>query len=173
MIKKILNISISLIRTYKLRKFNISGDNIRVGKGVFNFPERIQLSSNIYIGPGSYWDAKGGITVSEGTIIGPNTVIWSHNHNFHSEEYAPYGKEDILKKVSIGEGVWIGINATICPGVKIGEGAVIAMGSVVTKDVKPYTIVGGNPAKTLGERPKNYKKLISDKKFYISNFKNY
>lgn len=52
----------------------------------------------------------------------------------------------------IGDGVWIGMRAMILPGVTIGEGAVIAVGSVVTKDVPPYTLVGGNPAREIKKR---------------------
>lgn len=57
------------------------------------------------------------------------------------------------KPIIIGNGVWIGAEAIICPGVTIGDGAVVAAGAVVTKDVQPWTVVGGNPAKYIKERP--------------------
>lgn len=58
----------------------------------------------------------------------------------------------VLKPITIGDGVWIGARATILPGVTIGEGAVVAAGSVVVKDVEPWTVVGGNPAKFIKKR---------------------
>ena len=61
----------------------------------------------------------------------------------------------IYKPITIGNGVWIGAEAIICPGVTIGDGAVVAAGAVVTKDVQPWTVVGGNPAKFIKERPVN------------------
>lgn len=59
------------------------------------------------------------------------------------------------KPITIGNGVWIGAEAIICPGVTIGEGAVVAAGAVVVKDVPAWTVVGGNPAKIIKERPVN------------------
>lgn len=57
------------------------------------------------------------------------------------------------KPITIGNGVWIGAEAIICPGITIGDGAVVAAGAVVVKDVPPWTVVGGNPAKIIKERP--------------------
>lgn len=61
----------------------------------------------------------------------------------------------IYKPITVGNGVWIGADAIICPGVTIGEGAVVAAGAVVTKDVPSWSVVGGNPAKFIKERPVN------------------
>jgi len=94
------------------------------------------------------------VCIASGVII-----LMGGNHNHHSEwitvypfaeqiefSYAPKG--DTI----IGSDAWIGMNAMIMPGVKIGEGAIVAAGSVVVKDVLPYTIVGGNPAKEIKKR---------------------
>lgn len=66
----------------------------------------------------------------------------------------------IYKPITIGNGVWIGAEAIICPGVTIGDGAVVAAGAVVTKDVPPWSVVGGNPAKFIKERPVNKKEWL-------------
>ncbi len=76
----------------------------------------------------------------------------------------------ILKPVTIADNVWIGCRATIVPGVTINEGAVIASGAVVTKDVPKGAVVGGNPAKVLKYRNMEYyEKLKEQKSFYIFN----
>lgn len=64
------------------------------------------------------------------------------------------------KPITIGNGVWIGAEAIICPGVTIGDGAVVAAGAVVVKDVPAWTVVGGNPAKIIKERPVNKQEWI-------------
>jgi len=79
--------------------------------------------------------------------IGPEASILSLGHDPQSAEFADRGGD-----VLIGDRVWIGYRAIILPGVAIGEGAVIGSGSVVTKDVEPYCIVAGNPARKIGER---------------------
>lgn len=86
---------------------------------------------------------QGGITIGEGTLVGPKTVIATLNHHMNPEKRANL----IPKPVKIGAKVWIGANVTILPGVNIGDGAIIAAGAVVNKDVAPNTVVGGVPAK--------------------------
>ena len=81
------------------------------------------------------------------------------NHNHHSEWITVYPFAEQIKQsyepkgdTVIQSDAWIGMNAIIMPGVTIGEGAIVAAGSVVSKDVPPYTIVGGNPAKEIKKR---------------------
>ena len=93
-------------------------------------------------------------------------MIWSINHNFERPEALPYDDICIHKEVNIEDNVWIGARSTIIPGVRICEGAVIGMGSVVTKDVPAGAVVGGNPAKVLKYRDMEvYEKLKKEKKF--------
>ncbi|RKD76307.1 maltose O-acetyltransferase/hypothetical protein [Sinobaca qinghaiensis] len=131
--------------------------------------KNISFSDFVYIGPDAYWDAKGGINIEKNVIIGPKSTIWTYNHSFNeSSGYLPYGFQDIMKPVNIESNVWIGINVTICPGVSIGEGAIIGMGSVVTKDIPSLAIVGGNPAKIIRYREEGeYTKLKSENKYYL------
>lgn len=92
--------------------------------------------------------------------IGAETVILMGGNSTHRMDFFssyPFVEEITNLYQSKGDtiikdGVWIGMRAMIMPGVKIGEGAVVAANSVVTKDVEPYTIVGGNPCKVIGER---------------------
>ena len=93
-----------------------------------------------YVGPFCHFDAKGGIVLEDYCIIGPHVKIWSYNHNFKSE-VIPYGGDDILKRVVIGKGSWIGIGAIILPGSIIGEGSIIGAGAIVSGIIPPFSIV--------------------------------
>lgn len=91
------------------------------------------------------FSGSGGIEIGDGVLIGHNVVLATINHdllpqNNRKNHYAP---------IKIGNHVWIGSNATVLSGVTIGEWAVVAAGAVVTKDVPPYTVVGGVPAKII------------------------
>ena len=81
--------------------------------------------------------------------IGPEASILTLGHDPHSPRFADRGGE-----VTIGDRVWIGYRAIVLPGVKLGEGAVVAAGAVVTRDVAPFAVVAGVPAKPVGERPR-------------------
>ena len=108
------------------------GKNISVGKGFL-------LQQNC-----TFMD-RGGIEIGDNVWIAPNVRITTINHDFN-----PYNRQaTFCKGVKIGDRVWIGIGATICPGVEIGENSIIAAGAVVTKNVAPNVIVGGNPAKVI------------------------
>ena len=86
-------------------------------------------------------------------MMGPQCYIYTQNHEYSSidKPMRLQGPQEI-RPVSIGNDVWIGSRVTILPGVNIGDGAIIAAGAVVTKDVPSYAIVGGVPAKLLRMR---------------------
>ena len=91
------------------------------------------------------------ISIGRGVTIGPNVCIYDHDHNLKfllDKKLSPI----VSAPVVVEEKVWIAANATILKGVRIGKGAVVAAGSVVTKDVPPYAIVGGVPAKVIKMR---------------------
>ena len=86
---------------------------------------------------------RGGITIGNDVFIGPKVNLITINHDPNPENRsATYGRPIVIE-----DKAWIGINSTILPGVRIGYGAIVGAGSVVTKDVSPMTIVAGNPAK--------------------------
>lgn len=91
-------------------------------------------------------------------------MIITENHNYEGNKI-PYDETFILKKIIIEDNVWIGNRVTITGNVTIGEGAIIAAGSVVCRDIPKYAIVGGNPAQIIKYRDINhYKKLKSEGK---------
>lgn len=107
--------------------------------------KNLKLGKNIFINSGCKIQDQGGVSIGDGTLIGHNVVIATLNHNQN-----PIKRGNIIPApVKIGKNVWIGANATICPGVEIGNGAIIAAGAVVTNDVAKETIVGGVPAKII------------------------
>ena len=107
----------------------------------------ITLGENVFINSGCRFQDWGGIQIGDGTLIGHNVVIATINHGLAPEKR----HDNIPMPVIIGKNVWIGSNATVLPGVKIGDNAVVAAGAVVTKDVDANTVVGGVPARVIKE----------------------
>ena len=111
-----------------------------------------------------------GIDIGEGTILSHEIQIFARNHYYDGEDLKmlPYDERFTYKKVVIGKYVWIGARSMIMAGVNIGDGAVVAAGSVVTKDVPQCAIVGGNPARVIKYRNiEKYNELASSEKSYI------
>ena len=93
-------------------------------------------------------------------------MIISQNHNYEGEAI-PYDKTYVLKNINIKDNVWFGNRVIVMGNITIGEGAIIAAGSVVCKDVPDYAIVGGNPAKVIKYRDiEHYSKLKAEGKFH-------
>lgn len=121
----------------------------------------IQIGNNVFIGGNTIIDAVSLITIKDDVLISYGCQISdSDNHSVYYEKrkndlraWRDGGEHDWTttktSPVYIDKGVWIGAKAMILKGVYIGEGAVVGAGSVVTKDIAPYTIVGGNPAKAI------------------------
>ncbi len=102
------------------------------------------------------------------TIIGNNVdiarevIIFNLEHDPHNDYHKTKGGDVIIEDY-----VWIGARSIILPGVKIGKGAIIAAGAIVTKDVPPFAIVGGIPAKIIGERKSNPQYKFRDKSYFL------
>ncbi|MGX3044986.1 sugar O-acetyltransferase [Helicobacter sp. T3_23-1056] len=118
-----------------------------------DFGRNIALEKGVFINTCCTFMDRGGIEVGEATFIAPKVNIVTINHDFDPHNRAT----TFCKPVKIGKRVWIGIGATICPGVSIGDNSIIAAGAVVTKNVPPNVIVGGNPARII-KQLENHKK---------------
>ncbi len=159
---------------YKIKiimlQLNLCGNNVQLNSGQYLIPEKMKFGNNVYIGPDAFINAIGGLEIHDGSIVGPFVKIQTSNHRYdHSElETIPYDNINLLSKVIICQNVWIGMDVKICPGVTIGEGAVVAMGSVVTKDVPPLAVIGGNPAKVIKYRDEQrYNRLKNIDAIYL------
>lgn len=144
----------NLIKANYLRLFGS-----KVGKGITFYPNiKLNPGNNMILGDhvdlawGVLITTAGGIEIGDRTLIGYRTMIFTGNHVIPENKGPIFGSGHIKEKVTIGKDVWIGAGSTIMPGVTIGDGAIVAGGSVVTKDVAPFTVVGGVPAKLIKER---------------------
>ena len=108
-----------------------------------DFGKNIKLGKQVFINHNCTCMSAGGITIEDNVQIGPQVTLTTTNHDFN-DRYTL-----ICKSIHIKKNVWNGAGALILPGVTIGENSVIAGGAVVTKDVEPNVVVGGNPAKVL------------------------
>lgn len=105
----------------------------------------MKIGNQVFINHGLTAMVIGGIELKDGVQIGPNVSLITANHDLNDKSIL------IGKAITVEENAWIGEGAKIMPGVTIGQNAIVAGGSVVTKDVAANTIVGGNPAKLIKE----------------------
>ncbi|WP_080873504.1 DapH/DapD/GlmU-related protein [Oceanobacillus timonensis] len=145
-----LNTGVYTDEQIKEQMSQITGQELDEGFSLFlpfttDFGKNIQIGKNVFINSGCRFQDQGQILIGNQCLIGHNVVLATINHDYNPENRGTM----YLKPVILKDRTWIGSNATILPGVTVGENAVVAAGSVVTKDVAPNTIVGGNPAKLL------------------------
>lgn len=108
-----------------------------------DFGKNISFGKNVFVNSGCHFQDQGGIKIGDGVFIGHNVVLATATHDLDPR----MNRKLHYKPITIENNVWIGSNSTILQGVTVGEWAVVAAGAVVTKDVAPYTVVGGVPAK--------------------------
>jgi maltose O-acetyltransferase len=142
------------IPSHSLRNFFYRLAGIKIGKGStihmwasFFEPRNIEIGEDSKIGDHVFLDGRAQLVIGSHVDIASGVMIYNSEHDLESPEFA--AREE---KVEIGDYVFIGPRAIILPGVTVGRGAVVAAGAVVTKSVPKFTIVGGVPAKPIGER---------------------
>lgn len=142
------------------RKFIYKLAGLRIGRGSkihvfcrFFEPRNIEIGEDTLVGELCFLDGRAKLKIGDHTDIASQVLIYNSEHDINHPKF-----EAIEKPVEIDDYVFIGPRAIILPGVKIGKGAVVAAGAVVTKDVPAGKIVGGVPAEIIGERKlKDYK----------------
>lgn len=119
-------------------------------------PKNVVIGNNTIINRRVLLDGRGGhLIIGNNVDIAQETNIWTLEHDLNNDNHQSIGADVVIEDY-----VWIASRVTILPGVKIGYGAVVAAGAVVTKDVEPHTIVGGVPAKPIGLRKNDYNYIL-------------
>lgn len=140
-----------IIRKFLLRLIGLKIDKaILYGGFHIRAPSNISIGNGTVIGHGVTLDGRSNIKIGCNVNISSEVMIWSLQHDYNSIDFCSKGGP-----VLIDDYVWISARAIILPGVIIGKGAVVAAGALVTKNVEPYTVVGGIPAKIIATRNKN------------------
>lgn len=151
--------------------FGTEGENVIVGPFCnFGHPQNIHIGSNVFIGEATSIYALGGCTIRDGVMLADHVDIRTANHHYDGAdlESIPFDQKIFLQPVVIEENAWIASHAVILPGVTVGEGAVVAAGAIVTKDVPPLAVVGGNPAKVIKYRDAHvYTRLKAEGQHYL------
>lgn len=142
-----------------IKRFLLIKSGASVGLHVFIFPavrilmpKGIKIGENVVISHGTIITTAGSVTIGSNVLIGYGARILSANHKIPENRGLIWGAGHETSPIVIDDDVWIGANAIILPGIRIGKGAVVAAGAIVTKNVEPYSIVAGVPAKIIRMR---------------------
>lgn len=142
------------IPSHLIRRMVYSASGVAMGKGstihmgaVFYDPTNIRIGDDTLVGERAVLDGRDKLVIGNHVDIASEVMIYNSQHDIHDPLFGP-----ISGPVVIEDYAFIGPRAIILPGVTIGKGAVVGAGAVVTKDVAPGTVVGGVPAKSIGER---------------------
>jgi len=114
--------------------------------------EGLKIGNNVGIAQNCFIQVRGKVVIGSNIMFGPNVSIFSENHEFSSTDLLMIEQGTTRKGVIIEDDVWLGTRSIILDGIKIGKGSIVAAGSIVNKDVPPYSIVGGVPAKVIKSR---------------------
>lgn len=128
--------------------FDYTGKNVNIGRKI-RFSKQVSLGSNSSIGDNAY--ISGELQIGDNVMIAPKCSFIAIEHEFDKDNPCVH-VGNVGKKICIKDNAWIGYGAIILAGVTVGEGGVVGAGAVVTKDVEPYSVVGGVPAKKIKMR---------------------
>lgn len=154
-------LKIGYLPSHKIRIFlyksifqcSISKDVIMHYGSEIRAPEKLNIGKGSIIGDKCILDARNGLIIGESVNISSNVSIYTEQHDYNDPNFSC--NTDKTYGVIIHDRAWIGPNVIILPRVVIGEGAVVGAGAVVTKNVEPYSLYCGIPAKKIGDRNKN------------------
>lgn len=153
----VVNDCLPVIPFWFIRRAYLRLVRCKIGKGSFvmknNYiqsPNRLKIGNYTHINRDCILDARANLTIGDSVSISHRVNIITGSHDYQKRDF-PSNKRPIV----IDDYVWIGVGATVLSGVHVGEGAVICAGAVVTRDVNPYTVVGGVPARDLGVRSRD------------------
>lgn len=132
-----------------LRAFGAEvGHGVVIKPGVnIKYPWRLRVGDNTWIGEGVWIDNLAKVDIASDVCISQGAMLLCGNHDFTRPTF-----DLMVGPIALGRGAWVGAKATVCPGVTMGEGAVLVVGSVASHDLEPWTIYRGNPAAAVRKR---------------------
>jgi len=139
------------------------GKNVVIYSGaLIRGPNKLTIGKGTMIGNHSVLDARNSIEIGENVTFGHGVWLWSAQHSHNDPDFGsdPRAK---LKKITVHDRAWLGPRVIVLPGCTIGEGAVIGAGAVVTKDIEPFSINAGVPARKIGERNRDINYVFNGK----------
>lgn len=108
---------------------------------------QLTIGERSSIGDGAILDGRGGLTIGSNVNLSTQVHIWTAQHDWNAPDF-----DYVSAPVTVGDHAWLSTRVTVLPGARIGEGAVVAAGAVVTKDLEPWGLYGGVPARRIGDR---------------------
>ena len=143
-----------LLPWYSLKRFFLRLFGARLGKGTvikpgvnIKYPWKLEVGDHVWIGEGVWIDNLDKVTLGNHVCLSQGAMLLTGNHNYKRSTF------DLIKgPIKLEDGVWIGAQAVVCPGVKAGTHAVLTVGSVATGDLESYSIYQGNPAQKVRGR---------------------
>jgi acetyltransferase-like isoleucine patch superfamily enzyme len=153
----LMNTVVNSTPSHKFRQFYYRHYGMKIGENttirrnvLITHPNRIEIGNNTLIGNNCHFQGQGRIIVGNNVNFASYSKIWTGSHDINCPDFSAS-----FEPVFIEDYVWVSAGATILQGMSIGEGAVVMAGAIVTKNVEPFSIVGGIPAKKVGERNRN------------------
>jgi acetyltransferase-like isoleucine patch superfamily enzyme len=145
------------------------GINVELSQSIrFIHPDNITIGDYVYIGANCYLHGQGGLSINSHSILSDDIAILTSLHRYDNATLIPYDNVDLLRPVSIGRFVWIGMRSFILPGVTLGDGCIVGAASVVTHSFPSGCIIAGNPASVVKQRDmQHFQNCIDNGAFYL------
>lgn len=140
--------------SHTVRRFFYKMSGVKIGKGStihtkanFYDPRNVTIGEDSIVGEGAVLDGRAKLIIGDHVDMASEVMVYNSQHDINDDNFSAINRDVVIEDY-----VFVGPRSIILPGVKIGRGAIVAAGAVITKDVPPYAIVAGVPAKVIGER---------------------
>jgi acetyltransferase-like isoleucine patch superfamily enzyme len=144
----------------KILRIDIEKHAIIYGGAEIRTPNKLKIGKGTIIGNFAILDARNGINIGENVNFSHGVWLWTEQHDYNCPNFSTNNPKN--KTITIKDRAWLGPRVIVLPGCTIGEGAVVAAGAVVTKDIEPFSLNGGVPCKKIGERNQNLKYIFTE-----------